>query len=156
MFASAVVSRAFTDPSPNGQPYVYLVDATGDLNPGRPPEIYVANTFNVAVHIARAAHKYRNETPGAIKAYIRIAPPWYKHTDIKKRYKESDPDGWRPRDQRCVWWNEAIRVAGSLDGLPLVVLRTGFVYGEGFSRFESRFWFLLYLYSRERGDLSSR
>jgi hypothetical protein len=116
-----------------------LIDATGDLNPGRPPEIYVANTFNVAVHIARAAHKYRNETPGAIKAYIRIAPPWYKHTDIKKRYKESDPDGWRPRDQRCVWWNEAIRVAGSLEGLPLVVLRTGFVYGEGFSRFESTF-----------------
>jgi len=133
----AVVNKAFTDPSPNGEPFVYVVDATGDLNPGRPTEIYVANTFTVSVYVARAAARYLSEHPGSIKAYVRLAPPWYKHADNKKRYKESDPEGWRPRDQRCVWWNESLRVIGSLEGLPLVVLRAGFVYGEGFSRFES-------------------
>ena len=123
------------------------------MTPGRPPEVYIANTFNVSLLVGRAAANYLSNNPGSIKVYIRIATPWYKHTDIRKRYKEEDPEGWKPRDQRCVWWHESIRAVGSIEGLPMCVLRAGMAYGEGFSKFECTslvysFYSLLYVEQR--------
>lgn len=73
--------------------------------------------------------------PGSIKAHIRIAAPFYEQKKTK-RYAETDPDGWKAKGMRCVWWHEMLRAIGSIEGLPLVVIRPGLVYGEGFYKFE--------------------
>jgi hypothetical protein len=130
------VSKAITDPAPNGQPFTYIIDCTGDLNSGRADEVYIANTFNVSLLVGRAAANYLSINPGSIKAYIRISAPWYKHPDIKKRYKEEDPEGWKPKERRCVWWHESLRAVGSIEGLPMCVMRAGMCYGESLSNLE--------------------
>jgi hypothetical protein len=131
------VSKAIADPAPNGQPFTYIIDSTGEMHSGRADEVYIANTFNVSLSVGRAAANYLSNNPGSIKAYIRISAPWYKHPDIKKRYKEEDPEGWKPKERRCVWSHEALRAVGSIEGLPMCVMRAGMSYGESLSKLES-------------------
>lgn len=106
--------------------------------PGRPLEIYI-RSLDMAVHIANAAAAQLARLPGSIKAYIRHAPPFYEPTDANKRYKEEDEEGWKPRGQRGAWWHESLRAVGRVEGLPLVVIRLGLVYGESFGKFEGEF-----------------
>ena len=47
-------------------------------------------------------------------------------------------EGWKVKELRALWWHETLRAIGSIPGLPLVVLRTALVYGEGFGRFEGK------------------
>lgn len=148
----AVVSKSFTDPAPNGLPYSYIIDATGDVIPGRPPEIYAQTTFNVSLFIARASAAQLSQIPGSIKAHIRSTAPFYEHLDPKKRYKEDDPEGWKPRDMRGIWWHETIRAIGSIPGLPLVVLRAGLLYGESYGRWETPGFILLGLVYKHLGE----
>lgn len=138
-----VVSKSFMDPAPNGLPYSHIIDLTGDSMPGRPPEIYVQTTLNVSLLIARASAAQLSRIPGSIKAHIRSTGPFYKHPDPKKRYKEDDPEGWKPRDMRAVWWHETLRAIGSIPGLPLVILRSSLLYGETYTRFETLVFILL-------------
>lgn len=135
---SAVVAKSFTDPAPNGQPYSYIIDLTGEVIPGRPTEVYIRNILDVSVLIARTSAAQLARLPGSIKAHIRYVAPFYEPPDIKKRYKESDGEGWKPRGLRGVWWHEAARAVGSVEGLPLVVLRTGLLYGESYAKYESK------------------
>lgn len=100
----------------------------------------------MALSIARFAASQREKDPESVKAYVRVALPFYQHTDGKKRFKEEDAEGWRPKDLRCVWWHEMIRAVSAVEGLPLVVLRPGLLYGEGWCRYESELvWCMLHL-----------
>lgn len=133
----SVVAKCFSDPAPNGLPYTHIIDCTGEIMPGRHVEIYIQTTFNPALNIAHASAAQMARNPGSIKAHIRFAAPFYDHPQINKRYKETDPEVWKPRSLQCVWWHETIRAVGSIEGLPLVVLRCGSVYGQGFFAFEA-------------------
>jgi hypothetical protein len=124
-FILEVVRGAFDHVAPNGRAYEYVFDFSGDLTYDRPSGIHIAHTFKVALTIAQEASK-RN-----VKAYIRILGPFYNCVDLKKRYKEEDARGWKPWGKRGVWWLEMIRAIGSIQNLPLVVLRCGAPYGPG-------------------------
>ncbi|KIM22632.1 hypothetical protein M408DRAFT_332826 [Serendipita vermifera MAFF 305830] len=132
----SAVSKCFMDLAPNGLPYTHIIDATGEFHPTRPVEVYIQNTLCAALHIARASASQMERIPGSIKAHVRLAIPWYKHPGIEKRYKETDPEGWKPKNMPGVWWHESLRAIGSIKGLPLVVVRCGFPYGEGYFPFE--------------------
>ncbi|KIM22639.1 hypothetical protein M408DRAFT_282267 [Serendipita vermifera MAFF 305830] len=147
-----VVTKSFTDPAPNGLPYNYVVDATGDVIPERPPEVYARTIFEVSVLIARASAAQLSRVPGSIQAHIRYAAPFYEPPDLKRRYKETDHDGWKPRGTRGVWWHETTRAVASVPGLPLVVLRTGLLYGEMYSRYEAAGFILLGLVYKHLGE----
>lgn len=110
---------------------------TGEIMPGRPREVYIRNMLDVSVLIARTSAAQLARHPGSIKAHIRQSTPFYDHLDHGKRYKESDPEGWKPKGDRGVWWYETLRAIGSIKGLPLVVMRAGLMYGEGFGKYES-------------------
>lgn len=122
--------------TPNGLPYDYVIDSTAELVPDRPVELYIRNMFDVALNIARASAEQLSRTPGSIKAHIRLVCPFYEHKKDKKRYAEADPEGWKVKDMRGVWGHEALRAIASIEGLPLVALRTGLVYGNGFYQYE--------------------
>lgn len=123
--------------TPNGLPYDYVIDSTAELVPDRPVELYIRNMFDVALNIARASAEQLSRTPGSIKAHIRLVCPFYEHKKDKKRYAEADPEGWKVKDMRGVWGHEALRAIASIEGLPLVALRTGLVYGNGFYQYEA-------------------
>ena len=133
---AAVVSKAFTDPTPNGLPYTYIIDSTGELFPDRPLEAYIRDIFDISLNIARASAAQLAAQPGSIKAHIRVVAPFYEQKKGGKRYKEVDPEGWKPNGLRGIWWHEMLRAIGSVEGLPLVALRPGLNYGEGFCKFE--------------------
>lgn len=148
----AVVSKSFMDPAPNGQPYSYIIDATGDFVPGRPAEVYARTSFDVSLFIAQASAAQLSRNPGSIKAHIRYTAPFYEPPDLAKRYKETDPEGWKPRGMRGVWLHEILRAIGSIPGLPLVVLRTGLLYGEMFLKYEATAFILLGLVYKHLGQ----
>ncbi|KIM22633.1 hypothetical protein M408DRAFT_282148 [Serendipita vermifera MAFF 305830] len=129
---ASVVSKCFMDPAPNGLPYTHIIDCTGESFPGHESEVYIKNTFNIALLIARTSAAQMARVPGSIKAHIRIVVPWYKHPIIEKRYKETDPEGWQPKNLPGAWWHESLRAVGSIKGLPFVVVRCGSIYGESF------------------------
>ena len=109
---------------------------TGDFIPSRPAEVYVRNVFDIALLIAQASAAQLARAPGSIKAHIRSTIPFYETPDHKKRYKEGDTEGWKAKELGTVWWHETLRAIGSIPGLPLVILRSALLYGEGFGRFE--------------------
>ncbi|KIM19738.1 hypothetical protein M408DRAFT_83116, partial [Serendipita vermifera MAFF 305830] len=146
-----VVSKCFSDSAPNGLLYTHVLDITGELVPNRPAEVYIQRCFRVPLLIARAAAAQRSRDPESLKAYIRFTGPFYNHPDVDKRYKESDPDGWKPRGPQAVWWHEILRTIGSIEELPLVVLRSGLVYGPGNFMFEATALTLLGLVYKNLG-----
>lgn len=148
----AVVSKSFTDPAPNGLPYSYIIDATGEFIPDRPLEIHIRANFTMSVLIAQTSADQLSRIPGSIKAHIRHIAPFYVPPDLQKRYKETDLEGWKPRGLRGVWLHEGIRAIGSIPGLPLVVLRSGLVYGEMYARFETAGFVLLGLVYKHLGQ----
>lgn len=51
----------------------------------------------------------------------------------KKGFFGNDGEGgMRPDGVRGRWWHEVVRAIGAEEALPLVVLRVGEIYGEGY------------------------
>ncbi|KIM22374.1 hypothetical protein M408DRAFT_290788 [Serendipita vermifera MAFF 305830] len=121
----ATVTKCFTDPAPNGQPYTHVFDLSGETAYDRPTAIQISHTFNVSLNLAREAAKQN------VKAYIRNIGAVYDHVTEKKKYKEDDVDGWKPLGVRGVWWHETMRAVASVPNLPLVVIRKAYAYGPG-------------------------
>ncbi|KAG8812138.1 hypothetical protein FRC18_003076, partial [Serendipita sp. 400] len=114
---ASTVSKCFTDPAPNGQPYTHIFDLTGESTHDRPAEVQIAQTFSVSLLIGKEAAKH------SIKAYVRSLSSYYDHDTEKKSYTEDDPDGWTPLGVRGTWWHESVRALASIPNLPLVVIR---------------------------------
>ncbi|KAF9239678.1 hypothetical protein BU15DRAFT_46609 [Melanogaster broomeanus] len=115
---SAVASTF--DPPAGKAPYSYVFDLTGEVNHDRGEVIAIKMTFTVARIIALEAAK-RN-----VKAYVRLQQPMYESSDKGTHDEKEDVKPIRPLD---VWWHETLRMLASIDGLNLVILRCGFVYG---------------------------
>jgi hypothetical protein len=43
--------------------------------------------------------------------------------------KEENESGWKPLGIRGTWWHETLRALGTIEGLPLVITRLGYLYG---------------------------
>lgn len=120
-----VVAKCFDDPAPNGRPFTYIFDGTGDIKYDRPIDIQISDTFIISLGLARAASQRK------VKAYVRAIGPFFAQADPKKKFKEEDEKGWKPDGPRGVWWLESLRAIGSIPDLPLVVLRMGIAHGPG-------------------------
>lgn len=147
----SVVAKCFNDPAPNGLPYTHIFDLTGELVPNRPVEIHVRNSFNVSLLIAKTSAAQMSRVPGSIKAHVRVVAPWYDYPRHDKLYKETEPEGWKPADTRVAWWHESLRAIGTIEGLPLVGMRCGLSYGEGYFKYEATSWIHLGLIYKHLG-----
>jgi len=127
----AVVAQCFDEPAPNGLPYDYVFDLSGNHSFELPAAVQIMQTLNVGVNIAREAHKH------GVRAIVRLQLPLYDHIDTNAKYTEDDEKGWKPLGTRGVWWHETLRAMGSIPGLPFVVLRCGFAYGAGIVHVEA-------------------
>ncbi|KAJ8595611.1 hypothetical protein M405DRAFT_806987 [Rhizopogon salebrosus TDB-379] len=113
------VASAF-DPPPGKAPYSYVFDLTGEVSHDRNEVIVIKLTFTVARIIALEAVRRK------VKAYVRLQQPVYETPDKGTHDEKEDVKPVRPLD---MWWHETLRMLASIDDLPLVVLRIGFVYG---------------------------
>ena len=120
---------------------------SGEREFDRPAEVQIAQTFNVALGIAREAAKQGN-----VKAYVRTLHAFYDHATEKKNYKEEDAEGWKPLGTRGVWWHEMVRAVASVPNLPLVVLRKAYGYGPGLAHGEVAQHLALSLVYRSLGE----
>ncbi|KAG8799655.1 hypothetical protein FRC16_004646 [Serendipita sp. 398] len=143
---ASTVSKCFTDPAPNGQPYTHIFDLTGESTHDRPAEVQIAQTFSVSLLIGKEAAKH------SIKAYVRSLSSYYDHDTEKKSYTEDDPDGWTPLGVRGTWWHESVRALASIPNLPLVVIRKAYVYGPGVPRGDVTTCILLGLVYKHLGE----
>jgi nucleoside-diphosphate-sugar epimerase len=124
-----------------------VIDVSGDRAFDRPAEVQIAQTFDVGLGIAREAAKQ-----GTVKVFLRGILPFYDQDTEKKKYKEEDPDGWKPLGARGVWWHEMLRAVASVPGLPLVILRAAYSYGPSETRHIITKTILLGLVYRSLGE----
>jgi nucleoside-diphosphate-sugar epimerase len=124
-----------------------VLDISGERAFDRPAEVQIVQTFNVALGIAREAAKQ-----GTVKVFLRSILPVYDQDTEKKKYKEEDPDGWKPLGPRGVWWHEMLRAVASVPGLPLVILRAAYSYGPSETRHIITKTILLGLVYRSLGE----
>ncbi|KAG1759680.1 hypothetical protein EDD22DRAFT_905033 [Suillus occidentalis] len=115
----SAVASAF-DPPSGKAPYSYVFDLTGEINHDRSEVIAIKLTFTVARIIGLEAARRK------VNAYVRLQQPVYETSDKGPHDEKEDVKPVRPLD---VWWHETLRMLASIDDLPLVVLRIGFVYG---------------------------
>jgi len=101
-------------------PYEYVFDFTGEVWSERSEEIIINLTCYTAKLIGEEAARQK------VKAYVRIHQPYYR-TPGKGPHDEKDET--EPWGVIGTWWHETIRILAAIDGLNLVVLRPGFVYG---------------------------
>ena len=146
----AVVQKCISDPAPDGRPYTYVFDCSGNYYYNLPSEVHVEQSLKPSFNIAHAVAAFNSANTStltirscysrltntrfwidAIKAYVRALPPFYNHKDPPEKYKESDDGAWKPLGNRGIWWHESVRAIGDIKDLPLVVLRSGYYYGEG-------------------------
>ncbi|THH13609.1 hypothetical protein EW146_g6637 [Bondarzewia mesenterica] len=116
---AATVSSIF-DPPEGQAPYSYVFDLTGDVIHNRPEKIQIGHTCNVARLIGTEAAKRK------VKAYVRMQLPWYECPDKGTHDEKEDP---KPLGVIGTWWHETLRILGAIEGLNLVILRSGLVYG---------------------------
>jgi len=122
---AAVVATSFADPAPNAQPYTHIIDLSGDVEFDRDAQVFISDTLNVSLSIAREAAR------NSVKSYVRYTPSFYEHVEDKV-YAETDVDGWKPWGTRGIWWHETARAIGSIPNLPLVLVRGAMPYGPGY------------------------
>ncbi|KAJ3572809.1 hypothetical protein NP233_g2838 [Leucocoprinus birnbaumii] len=108
------------EPPAGVAPYEYVFDYTGEVWTDRSQEILINFTCHTAKLIGEEAAKQK------VKAYVRIHQPYYKTSGKGPQDEKSDVEPWGAVG---TWWHETLRILGAIDGLNLVVLRPGFVYG---------------------------
>ncbi|KAG6832718.1 hypothetical protein H0H92_012290 [Tricholoma furcatifolium] len=117
----AVVASCFVPPE--GQPpYEYVFDYTGEVRHDRTEMIQINSTFNVARLIGLEAAKHN------VKAYVRLQLPYYD-TGSSSKSTHTEKEDIKPVDTLGTWWHETQRGLAAIEGLNLVIIRTGFVYG---------------------------
>jgi len=115
----AIVSSAF-DPPDGQEPYSIVFDLTGDIAHDRPEKVQINHTCNVARLIGEEAAR-RN-----VRAYVRLQQPWYECPDKGLHDEKEDV---KPHSVIGTWWHESLRILGAIEGLNLVIVRIGLVYG---------------------------
>jgi len=115
----AIVSSAF-DPPAGQEPYSLVFDLTGDIAQDRPEKVQINHTCNVARLIGEEAAR-RN-----VKAYVRLQQPWY---DSPEKGSHDEKEDVKPSGVIGTWWHESLRILGGIEGLNLIVVRIGLVYG---------------------------
>lgn len=117
-----------------------MIDLAGDFDYEHPAAAHLAHTLAPAVIIARCSAAQLAKFPGSVKAHVRVIPPFYEHINGKERYKEEDQKGWKfdvgKGAVRALVWHETIRAVGSVEGLPLVMMKFGLPYGAGMLAYE--------------------
>ncbi|KAF9452842.1 NAD(P)-binding protein [Macrolepiota fuliginosa MF-IS2] len=101
-------------------PYEYVFDFTGEVWGDRSEEILISLTCHTARLIGEEAARQK------VKAYVRIHHPYYKTSAKGPQDEKSEVLPWSVIG---TWWHETLRILGAIEGLNLVVLRPGFVYG---------------------------
>ncbi|EIN07681.1 hypothetical protein PUNSTDRAFT_144252 [Punctularia strigosozonata HHB-11173 SS5] len=116
---AAAVATAF-DPPEGQAPYEYVFDLTGETRHDRPEGVQLMHTFNISRLVGLEAAKRK------VKAYVRLQHPFYESSEKGSHEEKEDvkPDGIRG-----IWWHETLRMLAAIEGLNLVVLRIGYVYG---------------------------
>lgn len=115
----ATVSSTF-DPPPGQEPYSLVFDLTGDVAYDRPEKVQIKHTCNIARLIGEEAAR-RN-----VKAYVRLQQPWYESSDKSSHTEQEDV---KPYGVIGTWWHESLRILGAIEGLNLVIVRIGLIYG---------------------------
>ncbi|KAI0316784.1 NAD-P-binding protein [Amylostereum chailletii] len=108
------------DPPEGREPYSIVFDLTGDTSIDRPEQIQINHTANVARIIGLEAARRK------VKAYVRMQQPLYECPDKGPRDEKED---YKPLTSSGIWWHEALRMLGAIEGLNLVIVRIGLVYG---------------------------
>ncbi|CAE6478601.1 hypothetical protein ACGC1H_003020 [Rhizoctonia solani] len=117
-----VVSKMF-DPPEGQEPYSYVFDCTGELSYMREDPVQIDFTATIA-HLIGTEAARRN-----VKAYVRLTLPFYDTSPEKIIHEEKDKI--KPLGVRGTWWHETLRILASIEGLNLVILRVGAIYGPG-------------------------
>ncbi|EGO21626.1 hypothetical protein SERLADRAFT_351071, partial [Serpula lacrymans var. lacrymans S7.9] len=115
----SAVASAF-DPPEGQAAYSYVFDLTGEIRYDRTEMIAIKMTFNVSRLVGLEAAR-RN-----VQAYVRLQLPVYESSEKSTHDEKEDVKPAKPLD---VWWHETVRMLSAIEGLNLVVLRVGFVYG---------------------------
>ncbi|CAE6432678.1 unnamed protein product [Rhizoctonia solani] len=118
----AVVSKMF-DPPEGQEPYSYVFDCTGELSYMREDPVQIDFTATIAHLIGTEAARRK------VKAYVRLTLPFYDTSPEKVIHEEKDKI--KPLGVRGTWWHETLRILASIEGLNLVILRVGAIYGPG-------------------------
>ncbi|KAI0273821.1 NAD-P-binding protein [Gloeopeniophorella convolvens] len=115
----AIVSSAFEPPT-GQEPYSLVFDLTGEVAYDRADAVQINHTCHIARLVGEEAAR-RN-----VKAYVRLQQPWYETSDKGSHDEKEDV---KPQGVIGTWWHETLRILGAIEGLNLVILRIGFVYG---------------------------
>lgn len=107
------------EPNDGQEPFEYVFDFTGEVRHDRAEGIIYNTTYCVSKMLGEEAAKRK------VKAYVRIQHPFYE-TPTKPQDENQDI---KPIGVVGTWWHETLRALGAIEGLNLVVLRLGFVYG---------------------------
>ncbi|GBE82379.1 hypothetical protein BKA93DRAFT_760702 [Sparassis latifolia] len=116
---AAIVASCF-DTLEGQEAYTYVFDLTGELQWNRPDQVQITSTFKVSRLIGLEAAKRK------VAAYVRIQHPFYQ---CKEKGDHNEGEDVRPDGVLGTWWHETLRALGAIEGLNLVVVRTGMVYG---------------------------
>ncbi|KIM49305.1 hypothetical protein M413DRAFT_438490 [Hebeloma cylindrosporum] len=115
----AAIQAAF-DPPEGNTAFDYVFDFTGEVRNDRSETIQINTTFAVSRLLALEASKRQ------VKSYVRIQQPFY---ETSAKNAASEKDDIKPVEAMGIWWHETLRMLASIEGLNLVILRIGFVYG---------------------------
>ncbi|ETW85694.1 hypothetical protein HETIRDRAFT_407618 [Heterobasidion irregulare TC 32-1] len=115
----AIVSSVF-DPPEGQPPYSVVFDLTGDVAHDRPEQLQIGYTCNVARLVGLESARRK------VKSYVRLQMPWYECSEKGTHDEKEDP---KPLGVLGTWWHETLRILGAIEGLNLVILRIGLVYG---------------------------
>ncbi|PAV23540.1 nad dependent epimerase dehydratase family [Pyrrhoderma noxium] len=115
----AAVAKVF-DPPEGKEVYDYVFDLTGEVRHDRSDMIQINQTVNIATLVGKEAAKR------GVKAYVRVTQPFY---ETPEKGAHDEKESIKPSGMRGVWWHETLRALADIDGLNLVILRPGLVYG---------------------------
>ncbi|KAF8969877.1 hypothetical protein BDZ97DRAFT_1725584 [Flammula alnicola] len=116
---AATIQAAF-DPPAGKSEFDYVFDFTGEVRNDRSELIQISNTFAIARLLGLEAAKRK------VKAFVRIQQPFY---ETSAKHTATEKDDIKPADTIGIWWHESLRMLASIEGLNLVILRIGFIYG---------------------------
>ncbi|KAF9052724.1 hypothetical protein BJ165DRAFT_791471 [Panaeolus papilionaceus] len=103
----AAIHAAFEPADPSHPPFDYVFDFTGEVRYDRNEVIQISTTFGTAKLLGQEAAS-RN-----VKAYVRISQPFYETTG---KQPSTEKDDIKPVETLGIWWHEAQRLLGSIEG----------------------------------------
>ncbi|GAA5976563.1 hypothetical protein JCM10908_005549 [Rhodotorula pacifica] len=118
--------NAFVLPDHHGGPAVcfdHVFDFTGEIDHATPDAVHMERTLRLASALGNAAREHK------VGAYIRRLPTCYRAGKEQKGRVGASGVVAEPWGKLAAWHHEAARALASIEGLKLVLVRPGLLYG---------------------------